>query len=84
MFAPAGPLKGRGTVWAIEHRFSTDQRSEFDDGWGTLEQAATEIYTEEYTLSLHDALPILAYVRFASVYREFEDVDAFRQLIRDI
>lgn len=26
----------------------------------------------------------VAYVRFASVYREFEDVDAFRQLIRDI
>jgi len=26
----------------------------------------------------------VAYVRFASVYREFEDVDAFRQLIREI
>ena len=26
----------------------------------------------------------VAYVRFASVYRDFEDVDAFRQLIRDI
>ena len=26
----------------------------------------------------------VAYVRFASVYREFEDVDEFRQLIRDI
>ena len=26
----------------------------------------------------------VAYVRFASVYRQFEDVDAFRQLIRDI
>jgi transcriptional repressor NrdR len=26
----------------------------------------------------------VAYVRFASVYREFEDVDAFRQLIRNI
>jgi transcriptional repressor NrdR len=26
----------------------------------------------------------VAYVRFASVYREFEDVNAFRQLIRDI
>ena len=26
----------------------------------------------------------VAYVRFASVYREFEDVDAFRQVIRDI
>jgi transcriptional repressor NrdR len=26
----------------------------------------------------------VAYVRFASVYREFEDVDEFRQLISDI
>ena len=26
----------------------------------------------------------VAYVRFASVYRRFEDVDEFRQLIRDI
>ena len=40
MFAPAAALKGRGTMWALEHRFSTDTRSEFDDGWGTLEQAA--------------------------------------------
>lgn len=32
--------KGRGTVWAIEHRFSAEGRSDFDDGWGTLEQAA--------------------------------------------
>jgi len=39
MFAP---LKGRGTVWAIEHRFAGQTRSEFDDGWGTLEQAARE------------------------------------------
>jgi len=45
MFAPAasaGVVKGRGTVWAIEHRFDTRQRSAFDDGWGTLEQAARE------------------------------------------
>ena len=26
----------------------------------------------------------VAYVRFASVYRSFEDVDEFRQLMRDI
>ncbi len=26
----------------------------------------------------------VAYVRFASVYRSFEDVDEFRQLIRDV
>ncbi len=42
IYAPAGSLKGRGTVWAIEHRFNTDTRTDFDDGWGTLEQAATE------------------------------------------
>jgi DNA repair photolyase len=43
MRPPSGsaPGKGRGTVWAIEHRFSQDTRQEFDDGWGTLEQAAT-------------------------------------------
>ena len=39
MFAP---VKGRGTVWALEHRFSRDSREAFDDGWGTLEQAAQE------------------------------------------
>jgi DNA repair photolyase len=42
MMVPAGALKGRGTVWALQHRFTSDNRSEFDDGWGTLEQAAQE------------------------------------------
>jgi DNA repair photolyase len=36
------PVKGRGTAWAIEHRFNAHARSSFDDGWGTLEQAASE------------------------------------------
>jgi DNA repair photolyase len=36
------PRKGRGTVWAIEHRFTTQSHEAFDDGWGTLEQAAHE------------------------------------------
>lgn len=42
MLAPAAALKGRGTVWALEHRFQGDHRSAFNDGWGTLEQAAAE------------------------------------------
>ncbi len=46
MFAPPpaaqNPQKGRGTVWAIEHRFNERSRGEFDDGWGTLEQAALQ------------------------------------------
>ena len=45
LFAPqqgVAAQKGRGTVWAIEHRFNSLARDEFDDGWGTLEQAAEE------------------------------------------
>ncbi|MBI5717337.1 MAG: PA0069 family radical SAM protein [Burkholderiales bacterium] len=45
VFAPPGahgPQKGRGTVWAIEHRFTQASHEAFDDGWGTLEQAARE------------------------------------------
>jgi len=34
--------KGRGTGWAIAHRFERDARVPFDDGWGTLEQQADE------------------------------------------
>lgn len=36
------PTKGRGSNWQLAHRFSTDEREVFDDGWGTLEQAAQE------------------------------------------
>jgi DNA repair photolyase len=36
------PTKGRGTTWALEHRFTTARREDFDDGWATLEQAARE------------------------------------------
>ncbi len=42
MYAPVGALKGRGTVWALEHRFSSNTRQDLDDGWGTLQQAAEE------------------------------------------
>jgi DNA repair photolyase len=35
-------LKGRGTAWAIEHRYTGQPSETFDDGWGTLDQAASE------------------------------------------
>ena len=35
-------IKGRGTVWAIQHRFSQQVREAYDDGWGTLDQQAAE------------------------------------------
>ena len=42
LYAPIPSVKGRGTVWALEHRFSQQRRSEFDDGWDTLQQAAEQ------------------------------------------
>ncbi len=30
-------LKGRGTAWTIASRYANDDRSAFDDGWGTLD-----------------------------------------------
>ena len=38
----------------------------------------------EFVMAELKKLDQVAYVRFASVYRQFEDVDEFRQLIRDI
>ena len=36
------PTKGRGTVWAIEHRYARQTAESYDDGWGTLDQEADE------------------------------------------
>jgi len=36
------PTKGRGTVWAIEHRYARQTGESYDDGWGTLDQEAEE------------------------------------------
>ena len=40
--APQSPLKGRGTAWAIDHRFQSTHSEPVDDGWGGLDQAAQE------------------------------------------
>ncbi|MEK8050599.1 PA0069 family radical SAM protein [Ideonella sp. DXS22W] len=47
-------VKGRGTAWALPHRFSGDLREGFDDGWGTPEDdgavaaaPATQVFEEQ-------------------------------------
>jgi len=58
---PARAAKGRGTVWAIEHRFSARSSESFDDGWGTLEQHAHEQHLPERTQVIEEqAKAILA------------------------
>ena len=42
IYLPAEALKGRGTAWALAHRFSVDEREQFDDGWGSLAQNVDE------------------------------------------
>lgn len=46
---PLHAIKGRGTATRLAHRFEKDARAAYDDGWGTLEEAAgnqTPIATE--------------------------------------
>jgi transcriptional repressor NrdR len=49
---------------------------------GVREIASTKV--GELVMRELKRLDKVAYVRFASVYRSFEDVDEFRQLLRDI
>ena len=73
--------KGRGTVWAIDHRFQTRAVESEDDGWGTLEQIASEersapetVVTEERVksiLSKNDS-PDLHFDRSINPYRGCE------------
>ena len=42
VFSPRACVKGRGTAWAIEHRFASEHHQSVDDGWGVLEQLARE------------------------------------------
>lgn len=39
---PVHAIKGRGTATRLAHRFEKDARLAYDDGWGTLEEAASE------------------------------------------
>jgi DNA repair photolyase len=39
---PVESIKGRGTATAMPHRFEQREREQYDDGWGSLDQQATE------------------------------------------
>jgi DNA repair photolyase len=56
MLMPRSSVKGRGTVWAIEHRFTSEHHESVDDGWGTLEQAARETTGVPATLIIEQSV----------------------------
>ncbi len=37
LLVPVLAIKGRGTAWAMAHRFNTQDRDAYDDGWDTLQ-----------------------------------------------
>lgn len=39
---PIHAIKGRGAATRLAHRFEKDARLAYDDGWGTMEEAASE------------------------------------------
>jgi DNA repair photolyase len=47
-------VKGRGTAWALQHRFAGEQRAVFDDGWGTLEAEFLEPLPPRQTVVSED------------------------------
>jgi DNA repair photolyase len=51
---PVAAVKGRGTNWALAHRFHRDEREPCDDGWGTLDQAVTEAHLPPATQVLEE------------------------------
>jgi hypothetical protein len=42
LYAPVPVVKGRGAVWALEHRFTQQARHFIDEGRGILARAAAE------------------------------------------
>ena len=78
---PLPPLKGRGTSWAIGHRFDVQQREDVDDGWGRVDDddagasspVATEV-TEEHARSIlaRNDSPDIGFDRSINPYRGCE------------
>jgi len=56
---PLEAIKGRGTATRFPHRFESDQRHDFDDGWSTLEEGAEERTVPKTEVIWEDARSII-------------------------
>ncbi|MDB5942439.1 MAG: phrA [Ramlibacter sp.] len=75
---PVEAIKGRGAATRMAHRFEKDVRQDYDDGWGTLEQAEggiarTEVIWEDCrsAISSNDS-PDIYFDRSINPYRGCE------------
>ena len=80
-----GPMPWYAAQAPGEHRANRRSASRIEEkllASGVRAIASTRL--GEFVMRELKRIDKVAYVRFASVYRSFEDVDEFRQLIREI
>ena len=69
---PVSAVKGRGTAWAVAHRFSSDARMAFDDGWGSVEAGQAEAATAWQTVvTAEDAKSAISKNDSPDIYFEY-------------
>jgi DNA repair photolyase len=77
---PLAAIKGRGTATRFPHRFESDQRHDFDDGWTTLDEEVegrpipkTEVIWEDArSIITHNDSPDIYFDRSINTYRGCE------------
>jgi DNA repair photolyase len=68
---PIHAIKGRGMATSIAHRFSSDERGAFDDGWGTLEEGEAQDKSPLQTqVRLEDAKSAITHNDSPDIYFE--------------
>ena len=58
-YIPVQAIKGRGTATRHPHRFESDQRHDFDDGWSTLDESADAGSAPKTEVTWEDARSII-------------------------
>ncbi|HEY8050451.1 MAG TPA: hypothetical protein VIE63_14855, partial [Ramlibacter sp.] len=56
---PVEAIKGRGAATRMPHRFESDQRHDFDDGWSTLQRGVEEREVPKTEVIWEDARSII-------------------------
>jgi DNA repair photolyase len=70
-FIPLHAIKGRGTATRLAHRFTKDVRDAWDDGWGTLEDAALDEKPPETEVTFEDARSAIARNDSPDIYFDY-------------
>lgn len=70
-FIPLHAIKGRGTATRMAHRFTKDVRDAWDDGWGTLEDAALNEKPPETEVTFEDARSAIARNDSPDIYFDY-------------